>query len=202
MVETSHSPLAGHAEPGRYGARPDAAPGVTLAERRGLEIALLAAFPGEAAAAESVVRQVLDLRPPAAGRAESGPQGQCLWQGPERWLLLAPEGTSLAAALESAIAEAPLTVTDLSHARTILRVEGPQARTLLAKEVPLDLAPGAFPDGSVAMTRFGQLAVTLLADGPETLELLAFRSFGLALFEELADRALELGYAVAPPVEG
>jgi sarcosine oxidase subunit gamma len=196
------SALAGHDAPGRFGA-PGAAPAVTLSERRGLAIVLLSGFPETREAAAGALRSVLGLEPPATGRAASGPQGQALWQGPDRWLLLAPEESGLVEALEAATAGAPaLAVTDLGSARTVLRLEGPQARLLLAKESPVDLSPDGFPAGAVAMTRFGHLAVTLHATGPESVEVLAFRSFGLALFEELRDRAEELGYAVAGPVRG
>lgn len=196
------SALSGHDAPGRFGA-PGAAPGVALSERRGLAIALLSGFPDTREAAAGVLRSVLGLEPPTAGRSASGPEGQALWQGPDRWLLLAPEGSGLIAALEAATAAEPaLVVTDLGHARTVLRLEGPQARVLLAKESPVDLSPEVFPAGAVAMTRFGHLAVTLHAIGPESLEVFAFRSFGLALFEELRDRAEELGYAVEAPVRG
>lgn len=195
MVERL-SALAGHYETGRFGA-PGDRPGITLSERRGLELVLLSGFPEDRAAAEAAARGALGLVLPAAGQASSGEADAILWQGPERWLLIATEGAGLAAGLEAAVADRPtLAVTDLGHGRTVIRVEGPRARDLLAKESPIDLSPEAFPAGSVALTRFGQLAVTLHATGPESLEILAFRSFGLALFEELRDRAEELGYAV------
>lgn len=201
MVERL-SALEGHDAPGRFGAGV-AAPAVVLRERRGLEMALLAGFPDGRAEAEAAAEAALGLALPGTGRAAAGARGDILWQGPERWLLLASEGSGLVAALEAAAAERPaLAVTDLGHARTVIRLEGPGARTLLAKETPIDLAPEAFGQGTVAMTRFGQLAVTLHCRAPETLEILAFRSFGLALFEELRDRATELGYAVAEPVTG
>lgn len=196
MVERL-SALAGHDRNGRFGA-PGEEPGVTLSERRGLALVLLAGFAEERAAAEAAVGGILGLPLPAAGRASSGETGAVLWQGPERWLLIAPEGSDLAVKLEAATAAHPaLAVTDVGHGRTVIRIEGPRARALLAKESPVDLSPEAFPVGSVAMTRFGHLAVTLHATGPDSLEVLAFRSFGLALFEELCDRAEELGYAVA-----
>ncbi|MEX2628752.1 MAG: sarcosine oxidase subunit gamma family protein [Tistlia sp.] len=199
------SALSGHDAPGRFGAPGE--PAVTLSERRGLALALLSGFPESRAAAAAAVQSVLGLALPEAGHSTAGEGGEVLWQGPERWLLVAPEGADpgagLVARLEAAVAEEPtLAVTDLGHARTVIRLEGPGARALLAKEAPLDLAPEAFPPGAVAMTRFGHLAVTLHCRGPESLEILAFRSFGLALFEELRDRAEELGYAVAPPARG
>ncbi|SMF82418.1 N-methylglutamate dehydrogenase subunit D [Tistlia consotensis] len=200
MVERA-SALEGHDKPGRFGAPGGA--GVVLSERRGLALALLSGFPEDRAAAEAAAQAALGLALPAAGRstcsqAAGGARGQILWQGPERWLLIAPEGSGLIAGLEAAVAGQPaLAVTDLGHARTVIRLEGPAARRLLMKESPVDLSPGAFPAGSVAMTRFGHLAVTLHAVAEETIEVLAFRSFGLALFEELCDRATELGYEVA-----
>lgn len=195
------SALEGHDAPARLPVAGGVA--VTLAERRGLEMALLAGFPGGRAEAEAAAQAALGLALPEAGRASLAERGEILWQGPERWLLVAPEGTGLVAALEAAAAGRPaLAVTDLGHARTAIRLEGPGARTLLARETPLDLSEEAFGPGAVALTRFGQLAVTLHCRAPETLEILAFRSFGLALFEELRDRAAELGHAVGEPVRG
>lgn len=208
MADVSHerlSALAGHDEPGRVGAAAEvgATPVVTLSERRGLAIALLSAFPEDRGAAEAAVRSALDLALPVPGQATSDDTGQVLWQGPDRWLLTAPVSSDLVAKLEAALAGEPaVAVTDLGHARTVIRAEGPAARRLLAKEAPIDFAPEAFPAGSVAMTRFGHLAVTIHAAGPETLDVLAFRSFGLAFFEELRDRAAEMGYAVGRAVVG
>ena len=87
------------------------------------------------------------------------------------------------------------TVLDLGHARTILRVAGPEAAALMTRLAPLDVRPGAFPDGTVATSAIHHVAVTILARDAG-FELHCFRSFGLALFEHVAEVAEQFGLEI------
>ena len=87
------------------------------------------------------------------------------------------------------------TVLDLSHARTCIRIAGPAARDLLARHVTIDLRPRSFAEGQAVTTAVGSLAVFLLAR-PEGFDLIVFRSFALALWEELLVSAEQFGAEV------
>ncbi len=70
-------------------------------------------------------------------------------------------GAGLAATIRAAAPGAP--VTDISAARTVLRISGPAARQVLAHGCALDLA--TMPPGSCAQTMLAQCAVILAVDG-------------------------------------
>ena len=88
------------------------------------------------------------------------------------------------------------TVLELSHARTAIHVSGPKALDLMARMVPLDLRPAAFPEGSVANTGLHHVGVTILArDGG--FDILVLRSFGLTVWETLVESAAQFGAEIA-----
>lgn len=83
-------------------------------------------------------------------------------------------------------------VTDLSHARFRIRVQGPKARDILQSGIAIDLRDAAFPQGHSAPVAFRDIAVVLHAEGNETFDLYVFRSYALSLWEWLADAARQV----------
>ena len=184
------SALEGHIRPGRRG-RDRAEPGIRLSERQPGSVWQVTAWPdrldeaGSAAAAAAGVEAY-----PGPGRAALGDGTVLMRTEPLRWLLIAE-----AELAEPDVAAEAGTVLDLGHARTILRIEGPDAAALMARLAPLDFRPRSFPDGAVATSAVHHVAVTVLArdDG---YDLFAFRSFGLSLFEHVAETAEQFGLEI------
>ncbi len=81
---------------------------------------------------------------------------------------------------------------DLSHARTHLRISGPQATDLLNRPLPLDLRPAAFPVGAVASGALHHVGVTLW-HSPHGYELFIPRGFALSTWEVLLQTATQFG---------
>ena len=72
---------------------------------------------------------------------------------PRRWWLVAPaDGGEPNAALAAALA-GRAALTDLSHARTVLRLAGPASRSTLAKLCRIDLHPRASRPGAPCRPR-------------------------------------------------
>lgn len=100
---------------------------------------------------------------PSFGHLWSSPGRLASSVRPGRWLLAAaptaaaPAGT-LATLCETTIAETG-TVTDLSAARGVWRVSGPQARAGLSAGCRLDLDPAVFPPGRATVTLIAQVPV-------------------------------------------
>ena len=84
---------------------------------------------------------------------------------------------------------------DLSHSRTLIRLQGAHATTVLNGYLPLDLREDAFPIGSVASTAFHHCGVTLWRS-PDHYELFLPRGFGMSLWELLLEGALQYGCEV------
>jgi heterotetrameric sarcosine oxidase gamma subunit len=87
------------------------------------------------------------------------------------------------------------TVLDLSHARTVIRVEGADAADLMARLLPIDMRPVSFPEGSVATAGLHHVGVTVLArEGG--FDLLVPQTFARSLFEHVVEIAAQFGVAI------
>ena len=87
------------------------------------------------------------------------------------------------------------TITDLSHARTVVRVEGERAVDVLCKGCPADIE-GMSTDDCMA-TLMGTISTLVhCREARFAFDLYVFRSFGLAFWEWITDAALEFGYKV------
>jgi heterotetrameric sarcosine oxidase gamma subunit len=177
------SALLDHLRAGNFPAA-DGTPGVTLAERWPLAILQIDRLP--------------------SGRADrsagAGMPGVRLLQvGPGRWLVVdrRDQLEGLTASLAGA-ADSGFVVTDLSQARTVLRIAGRKARDVLAKGCALDLHPGVFPVGSCAATSIAGLAAVLVAvNGVPTYDLQVARTYGQYIWEWICEAAAEYGYIAA-----
>jgi len=105
---------------------------------------------------------------------------RALWLGPSEWLLVGPAGreADLGPSLTQALAGRHAGVTDVSEARTAIRVAGPRARALLAKGCPLDFHPRTFKAGACAQSGLAGANVTIeLVDDRPTFEIGVLDSF-------------------------
>jgi sarcosine oxidase subunit gamma len=190
------SALADCLKPGVYGAAGPAGPGIEIRELRPLTVVQVAAFDAERAGAG--VGAALGAPAPAGrnGVAISG-DSTLLWTGPGRWLAVEPESRDLASLLSHHCPGDVAAITDLSHARTALRVDGPQTRVLLAKLCTLDVDPAAFPPGTCAQSQFGQIGVLLYCRTENGFDIFVLRGFAVSAWETIIDAALEFGCRVS-----
>jgi sarcosine oxidase subunit gamma len=190
------SALAEALKPGVYGAVGTAGPGVVISELKPLTAVQVAAFDAERAA--SAVGSALGVPAPSArnGVATAG-DATMLWTGPGRWLVIEPESRDLASLLRDHCSGDVAAITDLSHARTTLRVEGPKVRDLLAKLGTLDFDPAAFPPDTCAQTQFGQIGVLLYCRAHDVFDVFVPRGFTVSAWETVLDAALEFGCRVS-----
>ena len=127
------SALEGHDRIGRFGARPENGPGIVLAQCRPRALVQINGAPDAAVLAES-----LGGAGAAPNRSFRAGEVAYMWNGPGRWLAES-DGHSpreLVERIEAALAAHGASATDLSHARTVLRVSGAAAADLLAKLCP------------------------------------------------------------------
>ncbi len=87
--------------------------------------------------------------------------------GPDEFLVLAGPGHAgeLESRLWEALGDEPGAVTDVSSARTMLRISGRNARRMLSHGLAIDLH--RLPESTCAQTLLAQCAVTVFSDGPE-----------------------------------
>lgn len=117
-----------------------------------------------------------------------------IWLGPDEWLLVAPDGE--AESIEKAMRESRpmdpwLSIVDVSHNYTGLKLSGPRTRDLLAKGCALDLHASVFSAGNCAQTILGKSRVLLRAvDGEDSIELWVRNSFAGYVVAWLLDACL------------
>ena len=165
-------------------AAPAAFEGVRLSERPHTGKVNLRGDPSDRAFRAAIGR-ALDLVLPTDPNAATTSGGvTAIWLGPDEWLLTCQPGSErkLMARLREALQGVHAAVTDVTDARTILRIEGAGARDVLAKGCPLDLHPRALPPGAVAQSRLAKADVLLHRvdsgdDGAPAFDLHVGRSF-------------------------
>ena len=187
MVERA-SALEGHSAPRQFGLIGPDGPGIRLSERSLTSLWLIAAWPERLAATGAAAAKAAGVdAAPGPGASVTGKGGSLLRIEALKWLLASADEIA-----RPALDAADGTVLELSHARTVIHVSGQGALDLMARMVPLDLRPAAFPEGSVANTGLHHVGVTILArDGG--FDIFVLRSFGLSVWEIMVESAAQFG---------
>ena len=191
--------LSGIAVPGRYG-RGEGEPSLVITELTGLGLATVACRKGQAAALSAAVRNAYGVDLPASSRVAQGAAVRFIGYGPGQWLAVSEALANEALASElAAKLQGLASVSDQSGGRTVLRVSGNRARDVLAKGLPLDLDPRAFPLGSAATSAISHIGVQLWqADDTRSYDIAIFRSLSESFWRWLTASAAEFGYEVTP----
>jgi len=194
---TAKSALAGIAPLGRHG-RSYGEPGVVISERIGLGLATVAARRGKAEALSQAVASAYGAELPSSSRVARGSNVGFIGYGPGQWLAVSESlaGEALARDL-SAKLQGLASISDQSGGRTVLRISGAHARDVLAKGLPIDLDPRAFPLGSAATSAISHMGLQLWQlDDTRSYDLAIFRSVSESFWSWLTASAAEFGYVV------
>ena len=116
-----------------------------------------------------------------------------LWNGPKNWLLVSTKKDLLKNISES-FKETDFAVTDLSHSRAIIELEGQDAIEVLKKGCPFNFNI-LEKNNSINSTYNGiAFTVDILDNNPDKIRLFALRSFGESLYHSITDASLEFGF--------
>ena len=116
-----------------------------------------------------------------------------LWNGPKNWLLVSTK-KDLLKNISEVFKETDFAVTDLSHSRAIIELEGTEAKEVLKKGCPFNFNI-LQKNNSVNSTYNGiAFTVDMLDDNPNKIRLFALRSFGESLYHSITDASLEFGF--------
>ncbi len=116
-----------------------------------------------------------------------------LWNGPKNWLLVSTKKDLLRDILE-AFKETDFAVTDLSHSKAIIEIEGKNVKEVLKKGCPFNFNI-LEKNNSINSTYNGiAFTVDMLGNEPDKIRLFTLRSFGESFYESLTDASLEFGY--------
>jgi len=193
------SALAAALHVGDFGTVPASGPGIFLSQRRGLALVQLATDAESYTAAAQHIEAALGLvLPLAPNRATVTETLAALWIGPARALIVGREGDGLEQKLAQALVGLEAALTELSHGRSVIRLEGTRLRDLLAKGCGLDFHARAFAAGAALQSSYAGINVLLHArDEPLAVDLYVGRGFAFSLWQHLLEGALEYGCRVA-----
>jgi len=116
-----------------------------------------------------------------------------LWNGPKNWLLVSTK-KDLLKNISETFKETDFAVTDLSHSRAIIEIEGQEAKEVLKKGCPFNFNT-LEKNNSINSTYNGiAFTVDILDNNPDKIRLFALRSFGESLYHSITDASLEFGF--------
>ena len=116
-----------------------------------------------------------------------------LWNGPKNWFLISSKKDLLKIVLET-FKYTDFAITDLSHSRAIIELEGEEAIEVLKKGCPFNFNT-LEKNNSINSTYNGiAFMVDMLDDKPNKLRLFTLRSFGESFYHSITDASLEFGY--------
>ena len=116
-----------------------------------------------------------------------------LWNGPKNWLLSSTK-VDLIRDIEEKFNEKDFAVTNLSHSKAIIEIEGNSTKEVLKKGCPFNFND-LNKDNCLNSTYNGMsITVDILSDNPDKVRIFSLRSFGESLYHSLTDASLEFGY--------
>jgi heterotetrameric sarcosine oxidase gamma subunit len=116
-----------------------------------------------------------------------------LWSGPNNWLLVSTKKEVLNEINEK-LKETDFAITNLSHSRTIIQIEGKNAKEILKKGCPYNF--NELKKNNCLNSAYNGMSVTIdmLDDKPDKVRIFTLRSFGESLYHSITDACLEFGY--------
>ena len=116
-----------------------------------------------------------------------------LWNGPKNWLLVSTK-KDLLKNISQNFKETDFAITDLSHSKAVIEIEGQDLKEVLKKGCPFNFNI-LEKNNSINSTYNGiALTVDFIDNNPDKIRLLTLRSFGESLYHSITDASLEFGF--------
>ncbi len=126
-------------------------------------------------------------------RVANNENTRILWNGPNNWLLVSTKKDLLENILE-VFPSTDFAVTDISHSRAIIEIQGKDSKEVLKKGCPFNFN-NLEKNNSINSVYNGiAFTVDILKDNPDKIRLFALRSFGESLYHSITDASLEFGF--------
>ena len=126
-------------------------------------------------------------------KVTSNKDTRILWAGPNNWLLVSKKKEILKN-IKNDFKDSDFAVTDLSHSRAIIELEGKNSIEVLKKGCPFNF--NEIEKNICINSVFNGITITIdiIDDSPTKIRLFALRSFGESLYHSVTDACLEFGY--------
>ena len=163
-----------------------------VSENRDLLIVQIVQYKNSSTSIESLRIDNLNLKNEPLN-VSSNNNTRILWNGPNNWLLVSNKKELLKQILEK-FDENNFAITNLSHSRAIIELDGENAKEVLKKGCPYDF--NELNNNNCINSTFNGMSVTIdiLNYNPNKIRIFTLRSFGESLYHSITDSCLEFGY--------
>ena len=138
--------------------------------------------------------KIEDLEIPTQNsKINSNEETRILCSAPRTWLILTNKENAIQR-VEKSFKETDFAITDISHSRAVIQIQGDQAKEILKKGSPINF--NEFGVNQCAGTVFHGITIIIdsISNEPDIFNLLVLRSFGESFYHHITDSALEFGY--------
>ena len=124
---------------------------------------------------------------------ENNENTRILWNGPRNWLVITTQ-KEVFFEIDKKFEEGDFAVTDISHSKSIIELEGDNAKEVLKKGCPFNF--NELNKNNCLNSTFNGMSiiVDMINDEPDTFRIFALRSFGESIYHSITDSSLEFGY--------
>mgnify|MGYP003388948414 FL=1 len=163
-----------------------------ISEKKNLLIVQIVQYKNSTVSYESIDIDNLKLKNEPL-KISSNKDTRVLWSGPKSWLLVSTK-KDLIKDISEIFKETDFAITDLSHSKAIIEIEGENVKEILKKGCPFDF--NELNKNNCLNSSFNGITVTIdmLNDSPDNIRIFTLRSFGNSLYESITDASLEFGY--------
>ena len=133
-----------------------------------------------------------NLNFPEVLKVNSNDQTRILWMGPENWLVIS--SNNLLNELNEKFSKSEFAVTDISHSRSIIELQGSDVLEVIKKGSPFDIE--SLTKNNCTSTVYNGITITIdnIEDSKNQIRIISLRSFGESLYHSVTDACLEYGY--------
>jgi sarcosine oxidase subunit gamma len=163
-----------------------------LSENKNLLIIQIVQYKSSTTSIEKLKIDNLNLKDETLA-VSSNNDTRILWNGPNNWLLVSTKKELLKELVEK-FDKTNFAVTNLSHSRAIIELEGEKAKEVLKKGCPYNF--NELKKNNCLNSTFNGMSVTIdmIEDNPNKIRIFTLRSFGESLYHSITDACLEFGY--------
>ena len=115
-----------------------------------------------------------------------------LWLGPKIWLVVSEEDISKR--IEEKCNSKDFAVTDISHSRAVIQIEGEKAKEIMKKGCPINFNNLKKNNCVSSVFQGINIIIDIAEDDLKKIRVFALRSFGESFYHDVTDSALEDGY--------
>ena len=163
-----------------------------ISENKNLLIIQIAQYKNSLTSSENLKIDDLSLKNEALNVSHNS-DTRILWYGPNNWLLVSNKKDLLKKIVEK-LDKNNFAVTNLSHSRAIIELDGENAKEVLKKGCPYNF--NELKKDNCINSTFNGMSVTIdiLNNHPHKVRIFTLRSFGESLYHSITDSCLEFGY--------